>query len=373
MAPTTNPMIAPPLAAVARRPGTWLLLLAAWALLAVASTTALLSRLPASGSRPSWWSAFGPQLLYWLPWVLIAPAVVVLAARMPLVRGRIVPGLAVHAAAGWTIGLVFQLYAFGVESALYGGGFSILEVLGAKVLRRAALTAHFGLGVYVLVLVIAEAWLGYRRLAAQSRALTEARLAALQAQLRPHFLFNALHGIAALTESDPRAARTMTAKLAALLRAVLDEPAGSRVPLAAELRTLDRYLEVEQLRFADRLRIERAIDDDTPDLLVPPLILQPLAENAVRHGIEQRIGAGRLGLRAYRDRRHLVVEIEDDGPGPAEPGGPDGRAGGGLGLANVRQRLDALYGDAASLTLEPVDGGGCRARLRLPIAGAEGP
>lgn len=363
------------LAAVARRPRTWLLLAGAWTLPALATAAALFPRLAANDPSASWWKAFWPQLFYWYPWILITPLVAGLAARMPLTRGRLAIGIGTHAVVAWSIGFLFQLYSMGFEMALLGDGLDLGSMLSAPNLGRAAASAVLSFGIYAMVLAVTEAWLGYRRLAAQSKALTEARLAALQAQLRPHFLFNTLHGIAALTESDPPAARAMTAKLASLLRQVIDEPSGALVPLSAELQNLDRYLDIERLRFADRLHIVRAIADDAADVLVPALILQPLAENAIRHGIEQKIDAGALHLTARRDGPWLVFDLLDDGPGPRidDPFEPP-REAGGIGLANVRQRLAAIYGDRASLSLEPGTAGGCRARLVLPVdQGVTGP
>lgn len=353
-----------------RRPRTWLLLTALWTLPALTMATALYGRLAASQPSIRWWQVLGPQLLFWYPWVVATPLVVWLAARWPLARGRLVGSALRHLVAAWALGFGLQIYAAGVELLLFApASFDLATWLAPARLRAGALGALTGVAIYALVLAVTEAWHVNRRLEAQAQQLVRARLQALQAQLRPHFLFNTLHGIAALTEQDPKAARTTIAKLAALLRAVLDEPAGDRVSLAHELEILDRYLEIEQIRFADRLTVTRRIAEDCRDCRVPPLILQPLAENAIRHGVERTTGPHRLSVQARRDGARLVIDVIDDGPGPAA----DTAAG--IGLANVAERLECLYGDAATVRVEVASGGGCRARLVLPGTDAvpEGP
>lgn len=345
-----------------RRPTSWLALFGLWTLPAIATATALHGRLAAQDPMASWWSAFWPQLLYWYPWALATPLVFAFAARWPLRQGRMAGNVARHAFLAWLLGFLFQLYMAATELALFmPDHFGPRALLTPARLRAALLQAFTAYGMYAMILAVAIAWASQRRLAAQEQALTQARLTALHAQLRPHFLFNTLHGIAALTESDPRGARAMTAKLAALLRVMLEAPPGETVPLAHELDTLDRYLEIEALRFADRLRIVREIDPSLGGVRVPPLILQPLAENAIRHGIEARAGSSTLTIGARREADVLVLEIVDDGPGPATD------HGGGMGLANVRERLERLYGTAARFELDAVTTGGCRARIVLPL------
>jgi LytS/YehU family sensor histidine kinase len=182
--------------------------------------------------------------------------------------------------------------------------------------------------------------------------LTTAHLQALRMQLHPHFLFNALHSAAMLTMIDPEGAHRVLVQLSALLRTTLDRSAAAEVPLAEEIDFVDRYLAIEQIRFQDRLRVEIQADDDALSATVPNLILQPLVENAVRHGIARRTGARCLTIRGHRQNGSLVLEVEDDGPGL--PGGwTIGRpqAGGGVGLTNVRARLERMYGADGRLEL----------------------
>jgi two-component system LytT family sensor kinase len=193
--------------------------------------------------------------------------------------------------------------------------------------------------------------------------LAEARLAALRMQLQPHFLFNALNAISALIRSDPEAADRMLERLSDLLRNVLEHDGAPEVPLSAELEIVESYLAMQQLRFGDRLHIDREVAPETLDAYVPALILQPLVENAIRHGIKSRAGGGRVVLRSSRQRDLLLLEVEDDGIGL-----PDSSERGsfGIGLANTHARLEQLHGHSASVAIEPVPPGGMRVVITIP-------
>lgn len=207
--------------------------------------------------------------------------------------------------------------------------------------------------------------------AALQAQLSRAQLSALKAQLQPHFLFNTLNAIMVLVrQRKVELAEDTIARLSDLLRLVLDDVEASEVSLRRELDYLGRYLAIEQLRFADRLTVEIEVAPELLGAAVPHLGLQPLVENAFRHGIGKRSSAGLVRVSGARRGEQLVIAVEDDGPGPqlrderelAEDGG-----GGGIGLANTRARLRQLYGEAAQLTLGPRPGGGARAELTLPF------
>lgn len=216
-----------------------------------------------------------------------------------------------------------------------------------------------------------------RLLAEQARLegqLAEARLAALQMQLHPHFLFNTLNAVSALVERDPAGVRTMIARLSSLLRRVLDTEPERETPLREEAAFVRDYLDVQRVRFQGRLGVEEDYAPETLDALVPPLVLQPLVENAVVHGIGRiEDEAGTVRVSAHRARGpegdRLVVAVEDDGPGLD---GPAARSGG-VGLANTRARLAALYGAAGTLSVEPRLGGGVRAEVTVPFRTASAP
>jgi two-component sensor histidine kinase len=207
--------------------------------------------------------------------------------------------------------------------------------------------------------------------------LARARLEALRAQLDPHFLFNTLNAVSALVKSDPRGVRRMIARLSELLRQTLEGPDLQEVPLARELELLRLYVEIMEVRFQGRLDVRIEVADELRDALVPTLVLQPLVENAVKHGVS-RVEEGRIVVRGWREEGETVLRVEDDGPGvdgdaPTAADTPDDHTGehapaygGGVGLRNTRERLAQLYGAAARLTLERGTTGGTVAELRLP-------
>jgi two-component system sensor histidine kinase AlgZ len=194
------------------------------------------------------------------------------------------------------------------------------------------------------------------------REALRAQLAALQARTDPHFLYNSLNTVAALIEEDPKLAEQALQKLSALFRYALD---GSRLPqvtLGQEVRAVSDYLAFQALRFGDRLRSRIEVDPEASPLAVPPLVLQPLVENAVHHGIAPRREGGCVSVRAWLDGDSLLLEVEDDGKGP----GASEHAGSQTSLADLRERLRLLHGDAAALSAGAAVGGGYCVRVRLP-------
>jgi sensor histidine kinase YesM len=198
--------------------------------------------------------------------------------------------------------------------------------------------------------------------------LAEARLSALNAQLNPHFLFNTLHAISSLVERDPRGVRRMIARLSELLRYTLNGGNENEVVLAQEIAFLERYLEIMQIRFQGQLEIEVQLGDDARNALVPSLILQPLVENAVKHGVDKISERGKIRIQARREADRLVLTVSDNGPGPSNiPNSGEGQGEHGVGLDNIRQRLDQLYGSAQSLSLEKSPSGGTIAQIVMPF------
>lgn len=197
------------------------------------------------------------------------------------------------------------------------------------------------------------------------RLAVEAQLAALSAELRPHFLFNAINNLAELVHQDPARTEAMLLHLSSLLRGTLAAGQHRTVTLADELAHVDDYLALQQMRFGERLTVLRDIAPALARCAVPPMLLQPLLENAIEHGIEGRVGASTVWIHVRSTAGSLEVQVDDDGPGPHR----SGRVGTGTGLRNVRARLHALYGDAGSATLEERPGGGGRMTVRLPLVG----
>jgi two-component system LytT family sensor kinase len=228
----------------------------------------------------------------------------------------------------------------------------------------------------VVVGIALKVWNALRlelKLEEQKRLLLEARLDALQRQINPHFLFNTLNSIASLVRVKPELARQMTVKLANILRALLKDH-DSYVPLSQELRFTDDYLDIEVVRFgADKLRVEKDIDPQTLEVLVPSILLQPLIENSIKHGLEPRIHGGTVTVRSRMKGDRVMIEVADDGVGMVEP--PVSalrRTGNGIGMNNVRERLEVLYGMQARFTVVSNPGRGTLVSIELPahIAGS---
>jgi two-component system LytT family sensor kinase len=201
----------------------------------------------------------------------------------------------------------------------------------------------------------------------QKRLLLEARLDALQRQINPHFLFNTLNSIASLVRVRPELARDMTVKLANILRALLKDH-DTYVPLSEELKFTDDYLDIEVVRFgADKLKVEKEIDPRTLDLLVPSILLQPLIENSIKHGLEPRIHGGTVTVRSRLEGDRIRIEVADDGVGiSARPASALQRSGAGIGMKNVQERLDVLYGNQARFNVVSSPGRGTLVSIEIP-------
>ena len=208
------------------------------------------------------------------------------------------------------------------------------------------------------------------KLEEQERLLLQARMTALQNQINPHFLFNTLNSISSLVRFDPDTAREMILKLATILRRLLNST-DSFVALREEVEFIDNYLDIEVVRFGrDKLRVEKELDPASLEAMVPSMILQPLVENCIKHGLAPKIEGGSITLRSRVIKSRLVIEVEDDGVGMGAAQllvRPGGFGGIGIGMANVAERLKVLYGDAAKMIIENRETGGTMIRLRLPL------
>jgi two-component system LytT family sensor kinase len=249
------------------------------------------------------------------------------------------------------------------EPGLAAAGSGILRYLG------------FDLLLYCLVAVATEAaahaWESRRRgvaAATYARQLAEARLHVLSAQLQPHFLFNTLHAISALVYEDPARAERLLARLSEMLRLTLRDGSRAETTLEDELALLRRYAEIQEARYGDRLRVAFDVEPSVRGAMVPRLILQPLVENAIRHGITRRIAPGRVDVRAWGADGRLHLTVCDDGVGLRTPH----REGVGLGI--TRARLRQLYGAEQEVDLSPAPGGGAVCALAIPLrlVGMEG-
>jgi len=317
----------------------------------------------AYAGRPlSWARALAVSLADWEIWTLLAPLVLWLATRVELSRGHLRRALAVHVPAGIVLSMVKLVIETFVVRAIAGSG------------RVPLLKLHLTLLTYWAI-VVAVRYAEQQRVsrerelrAAQLQTdLARAQVDALRTQIHPHFLFNTLNAIAGLMREDVEAADTMMSQLSELLRGTLDTQTSREVPLEEELRLLRLYLAIQQTRYGERLHVAVDVAPPAGEALVPPLILQPLVENAIRHGFAVTPGPGAVTVTAAIDGDRLVVGILDDGPGPPQP------IRDGYGLSNTRSRLRAAYGDAASLTIVPGPTRGARVRVELPFHRQPGP
>jgi two-component system LytT family sensor kinase len=311
------------------------------------------------------------QLPFWYGWALLAPVIGWSLHRLQPDSRPWVPRAAIHI----SLAVLFSFFHATVIMA-----FRHLIGFHRDVPVTFEMFASFAIGTlstnllgYATIIGIVYATDFYRRyrerelLASQlGEQLAQARLQALRMQLNPHFLFNAMNTIAMqVRKAANDDAVRMLAGLSDLLRYMLEDSRPPEVPLSEELVFVQRYLAIEQVRFQDRLRIEVDAAPATEDALVPTLILQPLVENAIRHGISRRVQAGRVAIRARRSDEQLILEVEDDGPGLGSTMTPT--PGTGLGLKNTRARLSQLYPGDFAFELTESAGGGTLATIRLPF------
>jgi two-component system LytT family sensor kinase len=213
------------------------------------------------------------------------------------------------------------------------------------------------------------------KLEEQERLLLQSRMEALQNQINPHFLFNTLNSVSSLVRFDPDTARELIIKLATILRRLLSS-GDAFVPLREELEFIDNYLDIEVVRFGrDKLRVMKELEPASLDVMVPSMLLQPLVENSIKHGLSSKIEGGSIFLRSRLTDSQLIIEVEDDGVGMGAANlleKPSGLGGTGIGMANVAERLKVLYGDTARMTIDSHEGKGTLIRLRLPVLQSEG-
>ena len=302
----------------------------------------------------------------WYMWGLLTPAIVLFARKFSFDRARWPLSLAVHSVAGFFVATI-KWWLDGVARAqLLGmpGKISLIYRIHLNFLTYGVIVgATVGLDYYRRY---QQGELRASQLAAQ---LAQAQLQTLRMQLHPHFLFNTLNAISTLVHRDPDAADRMIARLSDLLRISLEDIGVQEVPLQKELEFLERYLEIERIRFADRLSVQMEIAPETLSARTPYLILQPLVENAIRHGIAPRSRPGRVTVRAQRVNGMLILQVADDGPGLPQNSAKPFKDG--VGIASTRARLGQLYGAAHRFDLKNAEAGGLVVTLAIPFAISE--
>ncbi len=353
----------------------WFLIPVAWLLAALVSSARGGMMIENGRARPMpWGEIFTGQLydLFW--WMILGPAIVLLVRRVSfsrlttLTRSLLYCLIGIGAvAAFWILRSIIHLPGDPFRMHLNWGGLSS--------------TVPSSASMYIMVLGGALVTVAFRRTAQREREaaeltlrasrletqLVEAQLGVLRAQLHPHFLFNALHAVSTLVDWRPKEARRMLVRLSELLRIALELSEEKEITLAREIEWLERYLELQQIRFGERLTFDLKADPETISATLPPLILQPLVENALEHGVEKRTEGGHVEIFAERDGKWLRVRVRDNGPGL---GLALASREGGVGLRNVRERLKTLYGDQQQLVVRNHDGEGAEALVELPFHSA---
>jgi two-component system LytT family sensor kinase len=306
------------------------------------------------------------ELLYWSVWALIAPRILEFATRWPLDTVPIRRAVVIHVVLSVVVTGVQTVVAFSlpVLASWIAGAVPTDDVLRVLTRRSSAMVWGVFMGVpfYWAILGLYTTYRFRGRSAALAAELARSQLDALRSQLRPHFLFNTLNAISVLTVDDPDKARRMLLRLGSLLRRSLDEEK-HEIPLREELSFLDDYLDIQRVRFGDRLVVTIAIDPAAQDARVPVLMLQPLVENAIEHGAPDGDATTSITLRATPVDNTLRLTIEDNGPGTRVNGPPRE----GIGLRNTRERLRTLYGDRARIELANGTAG-ARVEVTIPLS-----
>jgi two-component system, LytTR family, sensor kinase len=328
--------------------------------------------LPRFAQAVPWWTSLRLSLGAWWAWGLLVPLIVAVDRRLPIAVDRIGLRVAAHVPLGAVVTLVYAYLSAVLQVLLQALPSHVLW--SAEPLRESVRGGMlWSLLVYLLILggwqavQYSQHYLASQlRLERLERGFSEARLNALRMQLDPHFLFNALNTVSSLVVGQPRLARDMIEQLGDLLRLSLDSGGRQQVSLADELEFLGHYLAIQHTRFGDHLKVDIDVPNEARAWMVPSLILQPLVENAIRHGLAPRPGGGSIWVRAVVDEGHVVITVDDDGVGLPADWHKDRM---GLGLGVTRERIAMLHpGTAAALAIEPRPGGGTRVRVTIPFA-----
>lgn len=319
------------------------------------------------GEALGWGASARAALAAGAGWLLLVPLVILADRRLPVARDVLYPRLLLHVPLSFAVTWAFAYVHYGFSLAL-GAPVdpALLDGPPFSAFHR------FNWLVYWVIIgwyVASE----YRdqirdrtiRTAELERLLAQSRLNMLRTQLHPHFLFNALNAISANVESAPRTARWMLEQLGDLLRLALDHAEDQVIPLQRELAFVDRYMKLQKVRYEDRLDVVLDVDPLALQALVPTFILQPLIENAIRHGIATRSTPGQIEIQAWCEGEEMHLSVRDDGPGLAANW--DLERGAGVGLSNTRERLRRLYGDRQSFRIVGAVGSGVQVDLRFPL------
>jgi two-component system, LytTR family, sensor kinase len=327
---------------------------------------------PLSLASILWW-----ELVYWPMWAAMSPLIFQIARRFPVDRGSRFRNVAVNLLAGPLITVTHRAAYLFVAWLIYVASKEPLDSIFDLYHHLFFFNLPTGFMSYGVILLVSHVINYYQRfrdeevkasrlkaeLAEAQLQITRAQLESLKMQLHPHFLFNTLNSISALLDEDVGAADEMLARLGDFLRLTLENSGAQTVALREELEFLRRYLEIEQVRYQDRLGVDMKIEPETLEAEVPNMILQPIIENAIRHGTSQRLNSGRIEVRAAREGDLLRLDVQDNGPGLTG----NGPAKAGVGLSNTRARLHQSYGAAHSFAIREAPEGGTVVTLEIPF------
>lgn len=350
----------------------WLIIIGVWTVVALFFTSQVSMQSRLSQNPVPFFRILTWQLSSSYVWLAFMPLILWLGRKFRFENGQWKRSVPVHFIASIFVAFAQQAvdalilpqlgYPPNIKFASYLEGYKVFLLINF----------HLSVSIYWAVIGIKHAISYYQkyrerelRTSQLEARLAQTRLQVLKMQLHPHFLFNTLNAISELVYKDPEAAEQMITNLSDLLRLSLDNVGVQEVPLQQELEFLKKYIEIEQTRFHDRLQIEMHIESDTLDATVPNMILQPLVENAIKHGIAPRSWGGRIDINAERQNGSLLLCVSDDGVGV-----PDGNTENlkeGVGLSNTRARLKHLYGDAHKFELQSLIDGGLALKLEIPF------
>jgi len=325
---------------------------------------------PKLAETTDWRATLLAALVQWWSWGLLAPVIIAVDRRLPFSNKPLAPRVLAHLVIGPLFTVVYAYLAAVVAAVLRAGTWA--QILDTKLLIVAWHEMFWSMLVYGLIVGVWEAYEYQQRVQRLERSFAEARLNTLRMQLDPHFLFNALNTISAHAEREPKLARQMIEHLGDLLRQSLTSRSRPVVPLAEELACLDHYLAIQKIRFGERLRVQTNMAADLNHALVPSMFLQPLVENAIRHGLAPRATGGTLIVnveRANGDALH--VEVLDDGVGLPPVWPPQKQVG--LGLAITRERIAGLHAPGSShFAVQRRAEGGTKVDIVVPLRFSEG-
>jgi two-component system, LytTR family, sensor kinase len=355
-----------------KRSTRWMWIAGIWCAGALFDASQTILTMDAMGSQASLLSPFMVEFASWLPWALATPLIIALARRLPIARGTVLVASVAHLAAFAAVSTAAEAWSAVLQIAFNPWGHATRSAFLET--WYTSLTGQILMYVIAYVLILTITYVVDSRAKVERQMietarlndeLSRAQLAALRRQMDPHFMFNALNSIVGLVRDQRNdAAVNMIVGLSEFLRRASEDSNRAQVTLTEEVEYLQRYIDIQKVRFGDRLRVNLDIPVELGDALVPNLLLQPLVENAIKHGVSKRVAGGEIRVAGMHRDDLLCLTVHNDGPWVQ---GDSDEASRGVGLANLRTRLQILHGDRSQLMLRPVETGGVEVVVTLPF------